>query len=190
MEGVEGKFVGLYFTADWCGPCKPFYPGIDPVSGTPTPGKFAFIMMSLDHSREDQLAYLKKSAMNAPAVVFDDPVTNRLMQQRGFREIPAPSRVWTGRPLTDSNRDGTTESPDHGGAATGRWRFRKATGNIPAGKPWSKPIAAGVDDWKERRDAAVAEIFERLPENAAYCRRPQQTLPRARRQRAAAQTHE
>ena len=51
-------------------------------------GKFAFIMMSLDHSREDQLAYLKKSAMNAPAVVFDDPVTNRLMQQRrhGFLE--------------------------------------------------------------------------------------------------------
>ncbi len=159
MEGVEGKFVGLYFTADWCGPCKPFTRELIQFRDA-NAGKFAFIMMSLDHSRKDQLAYLKQSAMNAPAVIFDDPVTKRLMQQRGLRQIPALLVFGPGgRLLTPTGMEQLNprimEVPQ---PVTGVLRNdREFSG-------WQALVKAhrgGVDDWNARRTAAVAEIFDR-----------------------------
>ena len=159
MESVEGKFVGLYFTADWCGPCKPFTQELIQFRDA-NAGKFAFIMMSLDHSREDQLAYLKQSAMNAPAVVFDDPSTKHLMQQRGLREIPALLVFGPGgRLLTQTGMEQLNprimEAPE---PVAGDLRNDR---EFSGWKALVKAHRGGVDDWKERRNAAVTEIFER-----------------------------
>merc|ERR1719188_783112 len=62
-EVIEGKTLGLYFSAHWCGPCRSFtpklaewYKGIKGELGD----KFEIIFCSGDRSEEDMKSYYKE----------------------------------------------------------------------------------------------------------------------------------
>jgi nucleoredoxin len=59
---LEGKFVGLYFSASWCGPCRKFTPKLIEFRDQYA-DDFEVILVGGDGSKKAQANYMKKYAM-------------------------------------------------------------------------------------------------------------------------------
>ncbi len=87
---LDGKYVGLYFSASWCGPCKKFTPELiksyckmKMADGRP----LEVVFVSSDRSAEDFERYA--DTMPWPAVPFADEESRvQLAQQLGVSSIP------------------------------------------------------------------------------------------------------
>ena len=84
---LEGKIVGLYFTASWCGPCKAFSPELVRFRDENS-DDFAFVVVSLDTELEDQSKYAEVSNLNALEIRLDDPLTTTLIERYDAHGIP------------------------------------------------------------------------------------------------------
>ena len=84
---LEGKIVGLYFTASWCGPCKAFSPELVRFRDENS-DDFAFVVVSLDTELEAQSKYAEVSKLNAPEIRLDDPLTATLIERYDAHGIP------------------------------------------------------------------------------------------------------
>jgi len=87
-SSLEGKVIGLYFSASWCGPCRAFTPQLVEFRDR-NDDKFEVVFVSSDRSGEDQQAYMKNYDMEWPAIPFDSPLSQELGAKYGIRGIPS-----------------------------------------------------------------------------------------------------
>jgi nucleoredoxin len=68
----DKKYLAVYFSASWCGPCKKFTPRlVDWYKQQKAElDKFDVIFVSRDESKEDMLKYMKEDGMPWPALNF------------------------------------------------------------------------------------------------------------------------
>ncbi len=65
------KYLAVYFSASWCGPCREFTPRlVDWYKQQAQHDKFEVIFVSRDNSKEDMIEYMKQDAMPWPALSF------------------------------------------------------------------------------------------------------------------------
>ena len=72
---ADKKFIGIYFSAHWCGPCRAFTPQLVKFyekchSNKKSPLEIVFV--SLDRSAEDMSEYMKGENMPWLAIPYDD----------------------------------------------------------------------------------------------------------------------
>ena len=113
-NALNGKIVGLYFSAHWCGPCRSFTPLLvkfrdDMVKQ----GKnFEVVFISFDKNETAMQGYMKDAKMQWLAVPFDSPRKNKIANKYGVGGIPtliilAPD----GSTITSGGRADVTKQP-------------------------------------------------------------------------------
>jgi nucleoredoxin len=87
LSSLEGKVIGLYFSAEWCPPCRAFTP--DLVRAASGSNDFEVVFVSSDRSAEDQAKYMKGYRMKWPAIPYDSEKRRELSGRFNIRGIPA-----------------------------------------------------------------------------------------------------
>lgn len=104
------KFLAVYYSASWCGPCRKFTPELvrfykQQKANHP---EFEVLFVSNDRSREDMLAYMKTDKMPWPALDFGKSISFA----KAGRGIPCLVVVdETGKVLSDSFEGETYRGP-------------------------------------------------------------------------------
>jgi len=88
LESLQGKIVGLYFSAEWCPPCRAFTPSLVKFRDD-NKEKFEVVFVSSDRSAADMAKYMGNYKMNFSAVPFDAPQRAALGSHFGVRGIPS-----------------------------------------------------------------------------------------------------
>ncbi|SVE11034.1 uncharacterized protein METZ01_LOCUS463888, partial [marine metagenome] len=86
-ETLSGKYVGLYFSASWCPPCRTFTPKLVEFHNA-NKAKFEVLLVSADNSEKAQANYMKKYMMPWLAVKHQSIAANLLVKKMGVRGIP------------------------------------------------------------------------------------------------------
>jgi nucleoredoxin len=83
------KYLAVYFSASWCGPCRKFTPRlVDWYNGRKAQlDQFDVIFVSQDNSKEEMLEYMKQERMPWPALKFANASSSPLEKYSG-RGIP------------------------------------------------------------------------------------------------------
>ncbi|XP_031499412.1 probable nucleoredoxin 1 [Nymphaea colorata] len=112
VNDLEGKTVGLYFSASWCGPCRRFTPElISAYEGLVPKGDFEVVFISADEDQEQFDKYFSK--MPWLAIPFSDSDTRSSLDEI-FEVSGIPNLVildGNGNLLTD---DGTMMIREYG----------------------------------------------------------------------------
>ena len=87
-ETLSGKYVGLYFSASWCLPCRTFTPKLVEIHNANN-AKFEVLLVSADNSEKAQANYMKKYMMPWLAVKHQSTAANLLVKKMGVRVIPS-----------------------------------------------------------------------------------------------------
>jgi nucleoredoxin len=87
-SSLDGKIVGVYFSAEWCPPCRNFTPTLVDARDR-NRAKFEVVFVSSDRTAEDQQKYMKDYRMKWPAVPFDSEKRRALKEKFEVRGIPA-----------------------------------------------------------------------------------------------------
>lgn len=84
---LDGKVVGVYFSASWCGPCQKFTPELVKYHAR-NKDRFEIVFVSSDRTEDDQFAYMKKAGMDWPAVKHNSDAAKALKEKYEVRGIP------------------------------------------------------------------------------------------------------
>jgi nucleoredoxin len=87
-SSLQGKVIGLYFSAEWCPPCRAFTPSLVQLRDR-NDDEFEVVFVSSDQSAEAQQKYMKSYDMEWPAVAHDSPLREQLQQKFGIQGIPS-----------------------------------------------------------------------------------------------------
>ncbi|MBU1693903.1 MAG: redoxin family protein [Verrucomicrobia bacterium] len=87
---LDGKKIGIYFSAHWCPPCRAFTPQLVSVyNALKKEGKpFEIVFISSDRAEADMVRYMKEMDMPWPAVRFADKNREELKKKYGIQGIP------------------------------------------------------------------------------------------------------
>lgn len=89
-ETLEGKIVGLYFSAHWCPPCRAFTPSLVKFRDENADKDFEIVFVSLDNSKGEKKKYIEQMDMKWPSIPgASSKVADALAQQFQIRGIPA-----------------------------------------------------------------------------------------------------
>jgi|GEM_PF-883872 len=89
-QALQGKMVGVYFSASWCGPCRNFTPQLVKFyKRTAAKENLEIVFVSLDRTEADMMNYMKKYSMPWLAVPFNDPSGKKLKNELNIHGIPA-----------------------------------------------------------------------------------------------------
>ena len=86
-DTLSGKYVGLYFSASWCPPCRTFTPKLVEFHKA-NKEKFEVLLVSADNSEKAQANYMKKYMMPWLAVKHQSTAANLLVKKMGVSGIP------------------------------------------------------------------------------------------------------
>ena len=86
-ETLSGKYVGLYFSASWCPPCRTFTPKLVEFRKANT-DKFEVVLVGADNSEKAQANYMKKYMMPWLAIKHQSTAANLLVKKMGVSGIP------------------------------------------------------------------------------------------------------
>jgi thiol-disulfide isomerase/thioredoxin len=86
-ETLSGKYVGLYFSASWCPPCRTFTPKLVEFHKA-NKDKFEVLLVSADNSEKAQANYMKTYMMPWLAVKHQSIAANLLVKKMGVSGIP------------------------------------------------------------------------------------------------------
>ena len=85
---MNGKVIGLYFSAAWCPPCRAFTPKLVEFRNA-NQSEFEVVFISSDRAEKDQADYMKKYNMEWLAVPHATPNRTALGKKFGIRGIPS-----------------------------------------------------------------------------------------------------
>ncbi len=90
VDKLDGKLVGIYFSAHWCPPCRAFTPELvkfhKAVAGAGKP--FEIVFVSSDRNAKAMMGYMKETRMPWLAVPFGSPKKEALGKKYGVQGIP------------------------------------------------------------------------------------------------------
>ena len=86
-EEIEGKYIGLYFSASWCGPCRSFTPKLIKFKEEHN-ANFEVILIGSDGSAKAQANYMKKYKMPWLALKNQSDAARGLSQALDVEYIP------------------------------------------------------------------------------------------------------
>ncbi len=120
-ELADAEKIGIFFSAEWCPPCRAFTPRLieayDQLTAEGRP--FEIVFVSSDRSSQDMRKYMRDYEMNWPALRHGDRRANELKSRFGVRGIPRLVIVdSTGEVLSENARGEVTQL---GGDAYDRW---------------------------------------------------------------------
>ncbi len=111
VASLDGKIIGLYFSASWCGPCRAFTPELVKLRDR-NDEDFEVVFVSSDRSAEDQASYMKDYDMEWPAIPFDSGKRGELSSKFGISGIPSLIIVDSnGNLITKNGRGDAAENP-------------------------------------------------------------------------------
>ncbi len=88
-DTLSGKYVALYFSASWCGPCRAFTPRLDEAYQAWIRDRqpIEVVLVSLDRTEQAMKEYHR--GMPWPALRFDQTGLSQLARQFGVSGIPS-----------------------------------------------------------------------------------------------------
>jgi thiol-disulfide isomerase/thioredoxin len=110
VDALEGKYVGLYFSASWCGPCRAFTPELQAFHKKFS-SNFEVVLVGADRNEKSHFKYMKGHKMKWLSVPFGSDVSNTL--NRGFEVTGIPTLVLIdpqGKVITRDGRQAVMES--------------------------------------------------------------------------------
>jgi len=111
LSSLEGKVIGLYFSAEWCPPCRAFTPDLVRARDGSS-NDFEVVFVSSDRSAEAQAKYMQGYRMKWPALPFDPEKSRALGDKFGVRGIPALVIIDDqGNLITDQGRRELGQNP-------------------------------------------------------------------------------
>lgn len=109
LDTLGDKVIGLYFSAQWCGPCRAFTPVLVKYHEA-NGADFEVVFVSSDRSEEAQLAYMQEAAMPWLTLKWNSPAANALKKRFEITGIPTLVLLRAnGEPLTREGRRLVTE---------------------------------------------------------------------------------
>ncbi len=109
---LKDKIVGIYFSAQWCPPCRGFTPSLVDFRNKNSEN-FEVVFVSSDRSSEDQLKYMEKYEMDFYAVPHGSDAANNLKKKFEVRGIPSLVIVdANGNTITKNGRGDVSGNPD------------------------------------------------------------------------------
>jgi len=109
---LKDKIVGIYFSAQWCPPCRGFTPSLVDFRNKNSEN-FEVVFVSSDRSSEDQLKYMEKYKMNFYAVPHGSDAANKLKKKFEVRGIPSLIIVdANGNTITKNGRGDVSGNPE------------------------------------------------------------------------------
>lgn len=126
IEQLRGKIVALYFSAEWCIPCKKFTPKLAKFREENAKKGFEVVFMSLDRSDQQKARYMKNAKMKW--LTSPGQNTKEINQILDYYKLPGiPSLVVfgpKGQLITTAGRDDVDKMPE---TALAKWRAMIAT---------------------------------------------------------------
>ena len=86
-QNLQGKIIGLYFSAGWCPPCRSFSPLLKEFRNQ-NKQEFEVVMVSADRSRAEQLKYMQDMKMEWNALPQNSMEASNLYGKYSIRGIP------------------------------------------------------------------------------------------------------
>ena len=108
---LKDKIVGIYFSAQWCPPCRNFTPALVEFRDK-NAKEFEVVFVSSDRSQEDQLKYMEKYGMKWYALPHGSDEANELKKKYEVRGIPSLVIVDAeGNTITKNGRGDVSGNP-------------------------------------------------------------------------------
>lgn len=87
LAALEGKVVGIYFSAHWCGPCRRFTPQLVKYRDK-YPDDFEVVFVSSDRSAKKKTEYMKSAGMKWPSLTWRSKAADNLNKKFQVSGIP------------------------------------------------------------------------------------------------------
>lgn len=118
-DSLNGKIIGLYFSAEWCPPCRAFTPELVNFRNQ-NKDNFEVVFVSSDRTPKEQKSYMANYKMDFLAVQHNGEATVKLREQFAIRGIPSLIIVDSkGNLIT---RDGRRDVSSNGKKALADWK--------------------------------------------------------------------
>jgi nucleoredoxin len=112
MEAIQGKMVGVYFSAHWCPPCKAFSPKLVDFRNA-NAQDFEVVFVSSDKDEAGQQEYMKELKMPWPTLKFGSAAGDVLGEKFAVQSIPTLVILGPdGKTITTDGRGMVANSPD------------------------------------------------------------------------------
>ena len=122
-DTLKGKIVGIYFSAQWCPPCRGFTPSLVKFRDSNSKD-FEVVFVSSDRSASAQKKYMTEYKMQWLAVKHHSEAASKLKKKFEIRGIPALVIVDpSGKTITTNGRGVVSRDPT---GAIASWKKTKS----------------------------------------------------------------
>jgi nucleoredoxin len=118
-SALKDKFVGIYFSASWCPPCRTFTPKLVEFRNQ-NQDQFEVVFISSDGSQVDQFKYIKKAGMKWLTLPNGSDAGSAVAKKFAIRGIPSLVIVSPdGKVISKNGRGDVTNFPS---SALEQWK--------------------------------------------------------------------